>query len=194
MPKSQQSWVRSQHPPRQWNLGAADEAVLNTVHRKKNQKSNCLFIGLADLHNLSGKARNTVKVHLATSLQYCMYNCTLWNKLSDQLLFSGSTLMPWPSLPSWRVLQTASVTNILFSLNRNLKISYKCKSKQFLSWIIWRISFYFPNQNILSIFTRTQRPVSIDYFKLSSLLKAFLNKNCCRSSPFHINPDTNSDP
>jgi hypothetical protein len=28
MPKSQQSWVRSQHPP-------ADEAVLNTVHREK---------------------------------------------------------------------------------------------------------------------------------------------------------------
>ncbi len=34
MPKSQQSWVRSQHPPTQWNLGAADEAVLNTVHEK----------------------------------------------------------------------------------------------------------------------------------------------------------------
>ncbi len=33
MPKSQQSWVRSQHPPTQWNLRAADEAVLNTVHR-----------------------------------------------------------------------------------------------------------------------------------------------------------------
>jgi hypothetical protein len=33
MPKSQQSWIRSQHPPTQWNLRAADEAVLNTVHR-----------------------------------------------------------------------------------------------------------------------------------------------------------------
>jgi hypothetical protein len=36
MPKSQQSWVLSQHPPTQWNLkGAADEAVLNNVHQKK---------------------------------------------------------------------------------------------------------------------------------------------------------------
>ncbi len=40
MPKSQQSWVRSQHPPTQWNLrGAADEAVLNTVHRKKKKEN-----------------------------------------------------------------------------------------------------------------------------------------------------------
>jgi hypothetical protein len=32
VPKSQQSWVRSQHPPIQWNLKgstAADEALLN---------------------------------------------------------------------------------------------------------------------------------------------------------------------
>jgi hypothetical protein len=39
---SQQSWVRSQHPPAQWNLGAADEAVLNIVHRKKSKKCPCL--------------------------------------------------------------------------------------------------------------------------------------------------------
>ncbi len=38
MPKSQHSWVRSQHLPTQWNLRAADEAVLNNVHEKK--KSN----------------------------------------------------------------------------------------------------------------------------------------------------------
>ncbi len=31
MPKSQQSWVRSQHPRRSGILGAADEAVLNIV-------------------------------------------------------------------------------------------------------------------------------------------------------------------
>jgi hypothetical protein len=37
MPKSQQSWVRSRHLPH-GNLGAADIAVLNTVHRKKNPK------------------------------------------------------------------------------------------------------------------------------------------------------------
>ncbi len=28
-------WVRSQHPPTQWDLGAADEAVLKNVHKKK---------------------------------------------------------------------------------------------------------------------------------------------------------------
>ena len=43
MPKSQQSWVRSQHPPTQWNLRAADKAVLNIVHRKKIQKISCLI-------------------------------------------------------------------------------------------------------------------------------------------------------
>jgi hypothetical protein len=31
----QQSWVRSQHPPTQWNLRAADDAVLNSVDAKK---------------------------------------------------------------------------------------------------------------------------------------------------------------
>jgi hypothetical protein len=38
MPKSQQSRVRFQHPPTQWSLRAADEAVLNTVHEKKYKK------------------------------------------------------------------------------------------------------------------------------------------------------------
>ncbi len=38
MPKSQLSLVRSQHPPTQWNLRAADEAVLNKVHQKSNIK------------------------------------------------------------------------------------------------------------------------------------------------------------
>jgi hypothetical protein len=35
MPKSQQSWVRSQHPPTQWDLRAADEAVWNIIKYKK---------------------------------------------------------------------------------------------------------------------------------------------------------------
>ncbi len=35
MQKSQQYWDRSQHPPTQWNLRGADEAVLNTELRKK---------------------------------------------------------------------------------------------------------------------------------------------------------------
>ncbi len=39
MPKSQQSWVRSQHPPTQLIWEAADEAVLKKVQRKKNKKS-----------------------------------------------------------------------------------------------------------------------------------------------------------
>jgi hypothetical protein len=30
--------VRSQHPPTQWNLRAADETVLNNVHNKKKIK------------------------------------------------------------------------------------------------------------------------------------------------------------
>ncbi len=34
MPKSQKPLVRSQHPPTQWKLRAADEAVLNKVHEK----------------------------------------------------------------------------------------------------------------------------------------------------------------
>jgi hypothetical protein len=33
----QRSWVRSQHPPAQWNLRAADEAVLNIVGKKKKK-------------------------------------------------------------------------------------------------------------------------------------------------------------
>jgi hypothetical protein len=37
MPKSQQSWVRSQHSQTQWNLRAADEAVY--VKRKNLPKS-----------------------------------------------------------------------------------------------------------------------------------------------------------
>jgi hypothetical protein len=31
MPKSQLSWIRSQHPPAQWNLRGADETVMNKV-------------------------------------------------------------------------------------------------------------------------------------------------------------------
>jgi hypothetical protein len=43
MPKPQQSWVWSQHPPTQFNLRAAGEAVLNTVHRKNIKKSPCFI-------------------------------------------------------------------------------------------------------------------------------------------------------
>ncbi len=34
MHQLQLSWVRSQHPSAQWNLGAADEAVLNLEQTK----------------------------------------------------------------------------------------------------------------------------------------------------------------
>jgi len=35
----QQPWVQIQHPPAQWNLkGAADEAMLNTVHEIHTKK------------------------------------------------------------------------------------------------------------------------------------------------------------
>jgi hypothetical protein len=33
----QRSWVRSQHPSAQWNLRAADEAVLNNVLNKSEK-------------------------------------------------------------------------------------------------------------------------------------------------------------
>jgi hypothetical protein len=60
MPKSQQSWVRSQHPLIQWNLRMADEAVLNKVH-KNTQK---------------------IKKSPITSLLVHFYNNTDWcNKL-----------------------------------------------------------------------------------------------------------------
>ncbi len=39
MPKSQQSWVRSQHPPTQWNLRGGRWSSVEPVHRKKSQKS-----------------------------------------------------------------------------------------------------------------------------------------------------------
>jgi hypothetical protein len=35
MHQLQRSWVRTQHPSAQWNLRAADEAVLNIVRKKK---------------------------------------------------------------------------------------------------------------------------------------------------------------
>jgi hypothetical protein len=37
-------WVRPQHPPTQWNLGAADEAVSNKVLKKYPfvEKFSCL--------------------------------------------------------------------------------------------------------------------------------------------------------
>jgi hypothetical protein len=38
MPNSQQSWVRFQHPPTQWNLRSANEAVLNNIKRKNQKK------------------------------------------------------------------------------------------------------------------------------------------------------------
>ncbi len=37
IPKSQQSWVRSQHPLTQWIWGAADEAVLSSEPKKNPQ-------------------------------------------------------------------------------------------------------------------------------------------------------------
>jgi hypothetical protein len=44
MPKSQLSWVRSQHPPTQWKWGAADEAVLNNEHKKKKKRKKIFFV------------------------------------------------------------------------------------------------------------------------------------------------------
>ncbi len=48
MPKSQQSWVRSQHPPTQWNLrGGRWRGGVNNVHKNKNTKKihfMCLFL------------------------------------------------------------------------------------------------------------------------------------------------------
>ncbi len=45
MPKSQQSWVLFQHPPTQWNVRAADEAVLNKIQKKiKNPPIGTIFI------------------------------------------------------------------------------------------------------------------------------------------------------
>jgi hypothetical protein len=38
MPKSQQSWYESQHPPTQWN-GAADKTVLIKEHKYPGQQS-----------------------------------------------------------------------------------------------------------------------------------------------------------
>ncbi len=49
MPKLQQSWVRSQHPPTQWNLrGGRCSSVEYSTEKKKNQKNPpefkyCLF-------------------------------------------------------------------------------------------------------------------------------------------------------
>jgi hypothetical protein len=37
MPELQLSWVRSQHPPTQWNLRGGDEAVLNKVLEKSKK-------------------------------------------------------------------------------------------------------------------------------------------------------------
>ncbi len=41
LPKSQQSWIQSQHP--QWNWGAADEAVLNRKNPPEETKTNFIF-------------------------------------------------------------------------------------------------------------------------------------------------------
>jgi hypothetical protein len=58
--KSHQSGVRSQHPPTQWNgiRGAADEAVLNTEHRRKNTK--------IPLFELSTVSKNNYQLSTAT--------------------------------------------------------------------------------------------------------------------------------
>jgi hypothetical protein len=52
------SWVRSQHPPTQWNLRGADEAVLNIVHKKEKKAKKSPFKELstnppAPLHQLT---------------------------------------------------------------------------------------------------------------------------------------------
>jgi hypothetical protein len=45
MHKLQWSWVRSSHPSAQWNLKAADEAVLNIVRKiQKNTKKHFLSL------------------------------------------------------------------------------------------------------------------------------------------------------
>jgi hypothetical protein len=65
MPKSQQSWVRSQHPPTQWNLRGARYAVLNKVHNLKNPKIP-LFILVTHKEERSRERKDVTLV------------CTIW--------------------------------------------------------------------------------------------------------------------
>jgi hypothetical protein len=44
MHQLQLSWVRSQHPSAQWNLGAADEAVLNLEQTKNKNPPKNIFL------------------------------------------------------------------------------------------------------------------------------------------------------
>jgi len=66
MHQLQRSWVRSQHPSAQWNLRAADEAVLNIVRTKRKNppkkylkkiyfEMSCIHLWLAYRSSLSGK-------------------------------------------------------------------------------------------------------------------------------------------
>jgi hypothetical protein len=41
MHELQRSWVRAQHLSAQWNLGAADEAVLNIVRKENSLVERC---------------------------------------------------------------------------------------------------------------------------------------------------------
>ncbi len=101
MPKSQQSWVRSQHPSTHWT-GAANEAVLNKV-QIKNPKN--------------PPARNIWTMSRDRTLDQPQFTDGLWHSISLKIEFSDqptllargcvSGLLYWlavrisPSHPPW---------------------------------------------------------------------------------------------
>jgi hypothetical protein len=71
MSKSQQSWVRkkvvwvrSQHPPTQWNLRGGNKAVLNKVYKKDKSKKFHPFKTVLEFRTIYG-ARNRVGIGLS---------------------------------------------------------------------------------------------------------------------------------
>jgi hypothetical protein len=68
MPKLQQSWVRSQHPPTQWKLRggrwSSGETMLNTVNRKKFKNPPLRFCQPTYICGLVGRYDNPIYVEV----------------------------------------------------------------------------------------------------------------------------------
>jgi hypothetical protein len=86
MHQFQRSWVQSQHSSAQWNLKAANEAVLNIIPKKNLP----IFIRVQNFHLTRSLLEERIDVELELELGHV--------QVLDVLLDGGAALDPLPGL------------------------------------------------------------------------------------------------
>ncbi len=126
MPKSQQCWVQSQHPPTQWIWGAADEAVLSIHRVLKTITSGWSFRPCTILSTSHTSSRPLMRwdIHVfVSSLQIRQFWLSSACSLVLSMLWTLTTAAPGkaatylcePFVKASEVLQIKSLNHLLLS-------------------------------------------------------------------------------